>query len=114
MTQLGLLMGGVLDPLRPGEEDGLVYASSYGESRALHDYLASFPTASPTLFQTSIHPSAVQQVLIARQQPVRELFPLGGRAQLVAHAAQAALLSPAPRVDPLRRRGTRPPGCATP
>jgi hypothetical protein len=97
MTQLGLLVGSVLDGVRPGAEDGLVYASSYGESRALHEYLASFPTASPTLFQTSIHPSAVQQVLVARQQPVREFFPFGGGAQIVAHAAQAALDSPFPR-----------------
>jgi hypothetical protein len=97
MTQLGLLLGSVLEPLRPAEEDAIAYASSYGESRALHEYLASFPTASPTLFQTSIHPSAVQQVLVARQQPVREFFPFGGQAQIVAHAAQAALLSPAPR-----------------
>jgi hypothetical protein len=97
MTQLGLLLGRVLDAVRPGPEDGLVYASSYGESRALHEYLASFPTASPTLFQTSIHPSAVQQVLVARQQPVREFFPFGGGAQIVAHAAQAALGSPLPR-----------------
>ncbi len=97
MTQLGLLLGSVLDPLHPAEEDALVYASSFGESRALHDYLASFPTASPTLFQTSIHPSAIQQVLVARQQPVREFFPFGGRAQLVAHAVEAALLAPSPR-----------------
>ncbi len=97
MTQLGLLLGSVLEPLRPAEDDALVYASSYGESRALHEYLGSFPTASPTLLQSSIHPSAVQQVLVARQQPVREFLPFGGRAQIVAHAVQAALLSPAPR-----------------
>jgi hypothetical protein len=97
MTQLGLLLGSVLEPLHPAEEDAIAYASCYGESRALHEYLGSFPTASPTLFQTSIHPSAVQQVLVARQQPVREFFPFGGRAQIVAHAAQAALLSPGPR-----------------
>jgi hypothetical protein len=98
MTQLGLLMGGVLETVRPGPEDTIVYASTYAESRALEDYLASFPTPSPTLFQTSIHPSAVQQALIARRQPVRQLFPLTGRAQLVAHAAQAALLSGSPCV----------------
>jgi hypothetical protein len=40
----------------------------------------------------------VQQVLIARQQPVRHLFPLTGRGQLVAHAVQTALLAPARRV----------------
>ena len=97
MTQLGLLLGSVLGPVQPGAEDGLVYASTYGESRALQEYLASFPAASPTLFQTSIHPSAVQQVLVARQQPVREFFPFGGGPQIVAHAAQAALTSPSSR-----------------
>jgi hypothetical protein len=98
MTQLGLLLGSVLDPLRPSEADAVVYASAYGESRALEGYLASFPAASPTLFQTSIHPGAVQQVLVARQQPVGEFLPFGGGAQLVAHAVEGALLSAAPRV----------------
>jgi hypothetical protein len=97
MTQLGLLVGSALEPLQVAEDDALVYASTYGESHALRDYLASFPTASPTLFQTSIHPSAVQQFLVARQQPIREFLPLAGGAQIVAHAVQAALLSPARR-----------------
>lgn len=97
MTQLGLLLGGVLGELSPTEEDTIVYASVYGETRALEDFLASFPTASPTLFQTSIHPSGVQQVLIARQQPVRHFFAHTGNEQLVAHAVQSALLAPTPR-----------------
>ena len=94
MTQLGLLLGAVLEKISPTEDDTLVYASTYAESRALEDYLASFPTPSPTLFQTSIHPSAVQQVLIARQQAVRNFFPHTGQAQLVAQATQTALLAP--------------------
>jgi hypothetical protein len=97
MTQLGLLIGRVLDPLQPTEGDAIIYASSYGESLALEAYLASFPTPSPTLFQTSIHPAAVQQYLVARQQPVGEFLPFAGGAQIVGHAVQAALLSPAPR-----------------
>lgn len=97
MTQLGLLVGAVLDDLAPTAEDTLVYASAYAESRALEGYLDSFPAASPTLFQTSIHPSAVQQVLIARQRAVRQFFPMTGRAQLVAHALQTALLADTPR-----------------
>ncbi len=98
MTQLGLLVGSVLRDLSPGETDSIVYATRFAENQALEEYLASFPTPSPTLFQTSIHPSAVQQVLIARQQPVRELFPLTGNTQLGAHALQTALITPAPRV----------------
>ncbi len=97
MTQLGLVLGSTLLPLSPGESDTLIYASEYAETRALEGYLDSFPSASPTLFQTSIHPSAVQQALIGRQQPVREFFPLAGRVHLVVRALQTALLSDAPR-----------------
>jgi len=98
MTQLGMLIGAALYELDPRAEDAVVYASSYAETRALEGYLESFPSASPTLFQTSIHPSAVQQALITRQHPVGEFFPITGRAHLVAQAMQTALLSPASRV----------------
>ena len=98
MTQLGLLVGVTLDELSPRPDDAVVYASAYAETRALEGYLESFPSASPTLFQTSIHPSAVQQALIGRQHAVGEFFPLTGRAHLVTHAMQTALLCPAPRV----------------
>ncbi|HEU5078268.1 MAG TPA: hypothetical protein VFT72_03610 [Opitutaceae bacterium] len=97
MTQLGMVIGAVLEPLSPNESDTLVYASEYAESRALEAYLDSFPTASPTLFQTSIHPSAVQQFLIQRQQPVGSLFPMTGRSHLGGQALQVALLAPTPR-----------------
>ncbi len=97
MTQLGLVVGNTLLPLAPAETDALIYASEYAETRALEAYLDSFPTASPTLFQTSIHPSAVQQALIGRQQPIREFFPVTGRAHLVVRALQTAWLANAPR-----------------
>lgn len=98
MTQLGLLVGTALEEMAPAADDAIVYASAFAESRALEAYLDSFPSASPTLFQTSIHPSAVQQALIGRQQPIREFFPITGRRHLVGHALQAALLAPAARV----------------
>lgn len=98
MTQLGLFVGAVLGELQPGEDDALVYATQFGEGRALEGYLDSFPSASPTLFQTSIHPSGAQQGLIGRQRSVREFFPLAGGNQLVATAVQAALLAHAERV----------------
>lgn len=98
MTQLGLFVGAVLGELQPGEDDALVYATQFGEGRALEGYLDSFPGASPTLFQTSIHPSGAQQGLIGRQRSVREFFPLAGGNQLVATATQAALLAGAERV----------------
>ena len=98
MTHLGLLIGSVLDGVKLEPEDALVYASTYAETRALEDFLTSFPEASPLLFQTSIHPGGVQQVLIGRQQPIARLWPLAGRARLVEHALLTALLEPAARV----------------
>ena len=98
MTHLGLLLGSALEAIPLGPEDAVVYASTFGETRSLEDFLLSFPAASPLLFQSSIHPSAVQQVLIGRQQPVARLWPLAGRARLVEQALLTALLEPAPRV----------------
>lgn len=102
MTQLGLLVGSTLEPLKVAEEDALIYASAYAETRAIEGYLDSFPSASPTLFQTSIHPSAVQQSLIIRQQPVREFLPLTGGAFLPAQALQAAVLAGSVSAEPRR------------
>jgi len=97
MTQLGMLVGSVLAPLDPNENDTLVYASEFAETQALEGYLDSFPSASPTLFQTSIHPSAVQQILIQRQQPVRTFFPMTGLSRLVAQALEVVVLADTPR-----------------
>ena len=97
MTLLGMLVGSLLGDLQPAEDDAVVYVSVFGEGRALEDYLASFPSASPTLFQTSIHPSGVQQGLIGRQRSVRELFPLAGGGPLAVQGLLTAMLAPAPR-----------------
>src|SRR3954468_7854380 len=98
MTHLGLLLGSTLDGVPLGPEDALVYASTFAETRALGDFLTSFPMASPLLFQTSIHPGGVQQVLIGRQQPIARLWPHAGRRRIVEQALLSALLEPAPRV----------------
>ena len=98
MTHLGLLMGSALEHLPLGPEDALVYASTFAETRALEDFLLSFPAASPLLFQTSIHPGGVQQVLIGRQQAIARLWPHAGRTRLVEQALLTALLEPAARV----------------
>ncbi len=98
MTTLGLMVGNALAELDPQADDAIVYASAYAESCALENFLDSFPAPSPTLFQTSIHPSAVQQLMIGRQTPVRELLPHSGGPLFAMHALRAAMLSPAPRV----------------
>jgi hypothetical protein len=95
MTLLGMLVGAALDDLQPAADDTVVYASAFGEGRALEDYLASFPAASPTLFQTSIHPSGLQQGLIGRQRSVREVFPHAGGRQMTVQALLTAMLAPA-------------------
>jgi hypothetical protein len=98
MTHLGLMVGSVLDGTVLGPEDAVVYASSFAEARALEEYLRSFPVPSPSLFQASIHPNAVQQVLIGRQQPIARLWPLAGQVRLVEQALVTALVEPAARV----------------
>lgn len=108
MTHLGLLLGSAIDGAPLGSDDALVYASTFAETRALEDFLLSFPAASPLLFQTSIHPGGVQQVLIGRQQSIARLWPLAGCARLVEQALVTALLEPADRVALLggEERGT--------
>lgn len=97
MTTLGLIVGASVSGLEaPGMP--VVYATSYAESRALEGFLDSFPAPSPTLFQTSIHPSAVQQTLIARQQSVGEFIPLSGGELLAFHSLRASMVSPWPEV----------------
>jgi hypothetical protein len=79
--------------------DELLKSNVYFRKRVFQkNLLASFPAASPLLFQTSIHPGSVQQVLIGRQQSVARLWPLAGRARLVEQALLTALLEPAARV----------------
>ena len=97
MTHLGMLLGSTVDGLALSPEDAVVYASTYAETRALEEFLTSFRAASPLLFQTSIHPGGVQQVLIGRQQPIARLWPLAGRARLVEQALLTAMMETAPR-----------------
>ena len=98
MTQLGMVVGAALGKLEPTAEDTLVYATTFAESRSLESYLDSFPAASPTLFQTSIHPSGAQQALIGRQRSLGEVFSHSGVDQMPAQSLLTALLSPASRV----------------
>ncbi len=98
MTHLGLLLGSVLDGTTFGPDDAVVYASAFAETCSLEDFLRSFPAASPLLFQGSIHPGGVQQVLVGRSQPIARLWPLAGRTRLVEQAWLTALLEPASRV----------------
>ncbi|MFA5262817.1 MAG: hypothetical protein WC378_03260 [Opitutaceae bacterium] len=98
MTQLGLMVGYSLEKIGGLSCEPMVYASIFGEGRSLEAYLDSFPDASPTLFQTDIHPSGAQQGLIARKQPVTTFIPLSGGPHLAGQALINALLCPEPTV----------------
>lgn len=98
MTKLGLMLGAALRDFTIEPDDAVVYATTFGETITLARYLESFPTASPLFFQTSIHPSAIEQVLINRVCPVRELTPLAGQPDLGTHVSLIALLTPGDRV----------------
>lgn len=98
MTLLGMMVGSTLQQLGTDTSEALIYSSAFGESLSLENYLRSFPSASPTLFQTSIHPSGLQQGLILRQKQMREVMPLAGGPELVLQSALATLANPAGRV----------------
>jgi len=83
MTRLGMMVSQVLKDLKIQEHSGLVYATTYSETCAIEKFLDSFPYPSPQGFQTSIHPSGVEQYLIQQKQAIEEYFPLAGGDDLV-------------------------------
>lgn len=97
MSRLGILVAHVLKNAAL-TNCPLVYATRYTETRALEKYLDSFPDASPTQFQTSIHPGGIEQALILAQQAICEIIPLAGGTHLVMSALQNVFLSEAEEV----------------
>lgn len=81
-SDLGILMATAMDALAIQENDPIVFLSKGSEARALEAYLESFPTPSPTRFQTSVHPGSIQQVRVARQAPIADYTPMIGDACL--------------------------------
>lgn len=98
MTTLGILLNHVLKDMTLDEETAVVYTSAFSETGALEQYLDSLPFASPVGFQTSIHPSGIEQGLIQRKQPIGPLFPIAGEGNLFVQGVQLALSLPAGRV----------------
>lgn len=92
MSPLGVLVTTVLADFPVTRDSVILYATTYTESRALEAYLDSFPHASPTHFQTSIHPGGIEQALILNQQPVAALYPLAGQQDLLSQAMALAFL----------------------
>ena len=91
MTHLGTLMARILAEREGVAGHPIIYGTTYAETRSLEDYVDSFPSPSPLLFQGSIHPSAVQQVFVHRKLPIGAFFPLTGSTHLVATILETAL-----------------------
>lgn len=92
MTHLGMLVGVCLQKLDLQERTPIIYASAFAESASLEAFIDSFPQASPMLFQTSIHPSAVEQALIPRRQAVRRFYPITSDFNLAGKALENATI----------------------
>lgn len=93
MSRLGLMLARLLEQTGVTEETTVIYGSTFAEGRTLETYLESFPQPSPLGFQSSIHPSGIEQVLILRQQPVRAFFPLADDGHLPLALLRTLLLS---------------------
>lgn len=98
MSDLGRLVYWLFRNDPPEPEDAIVYATTFTEARALEAYLESLPHASPLAFQTSIHPGAVQQAMIALGRPVRTLLPLAGEEDLFTRMCLTGLTQQSGRV----------------
>lgn len=92
MTHLGILVDLCLRNIEITDTTALIYASAFAESSSLEDFIDSFPHASPMGFQTSIHPSAVEQSLIMRGRPAQRFYPVTSSQNLAGQALENALL----------------------
>jgi len=94
----GLQLNAVLQRLGSAADETVYMASTFAEVRALEGFLESFPHPSPARFQTSVHPSGVQQGRVVGQNPLRNLIPMTGQTALGLLALRNALFSGAPSV----------------
>lgn len=93
MSVLGKMVYSLLRKDPPLPESSIFYGTAFTENHSLENYLKSLPAASPLHFQTSIHPSAVQQAMIAMERPVRNYYPLAGEDFLLARLCIAGLVT---------------------
>ena len=90
MSRLGIMLHHLLEELPLDLETTLVYGTCFTESSALETFLDSFPYASPTAFQTSIHPGGVEQALIMKNREVGAFFPMAGGQALMMQMLKLA------------------------
>lgn len=92
MTHLGMLITLCLQKMDAEKDIPIIYASAFGESESLEKFIDSFPEASPALFQSSIHPSAVEQGLISKKQSVNRFYPITSDSNLFGQAIENCFL----------------------
>ncbi len=98
MSSMGKQIHHVLAGIDLDLQTSLIYGTKYTEAVALESYLESIPFASPTAFQTSIHPGGIEQALIMNKQEVGALFPLAGDETLFLQMLQTAFTCTTPKV----------------
>ena len=98
MSSMGKQIHHVLNGVDLDLDTSLIYGTTFTESTALESYLESMPFASPTAFQTSIHPGGIEQALIMNKQEVGALFPLAGDQTLFLQMLQTAFTCTTPKV----------------
>lgn len=76
MTLPALMVRKALAELGDPKVETLVYQTGNSELRALETYIEGYPEPSPLHFQSSIHPSGVEQVFIEWKRPLPRFFPL--------------------------------------
>lgn len=96
LTRMALMIAACLKDQVIAADATVIYATTFSETNCLEKYLESFPTPSPLMFQNSIHPSGMEQVLIARKQPVEEFFCYAGDTHILHSALIAAFTSDQP------------------
>ena len=109
MSRLGLGLKSALGDEAPAHDEALVFASAFAMTTTLEDYLASFPHPSPLAFQNSIHPAAIEQVLVLEKRPVGEFYPVSGEKRLLVISALETLFrcsAPVRRLTGGEERGT--------
>ena len=92
MTHLGIMVGLCIKRLNTFLETPIIYASAFAESSSLEKFIDSFPQASPALFQSSIHPSAVEQALIQKKQAIRKFYPITSDSNLAGQLLENSFL----------------------
>ena len=92
MTHLGMMVSLCIQRMQVQCGMPVIYASAFAETVSLEKFIDSFPEASPALFQSSIHPSAVEQALIPGKQAIDRFYPIISNTNLAGKSLENCFL----------------------